>query len=256
MGVTQAEFRHALLDPAAPTPVGLADPEGRPAGKRFDVYRNNVVASLSGALSTGFPVIAKLLGPEQFRALAVAYSRAHPPRSPLMMHVGGDLPAFLNGFAPLSRFGYLADVARLELTLRESYHAADTKPLDPNTLASLGEDGLSRAVFRFAPSVRLVESSWPIVQIWRFNMENGPKPEPNGEAALVARPGFDPTIVTLDPVGARFVKALRAGTTLGAAAEAAAADAPGFDPSSVLGTLFAGHALTHVATDPDQGPAP
>lgn len=256
MGVTQAQFRAALLDPSRDVPEGLCDPQGRPAGKRFDVYRNNVVASLVEALGTGFPVIQKLLGEARFRQLAVEYSRAHPPHSPLMMHMGGDLPAFLEAFAPLASFGYLPDVARLELALRASYHAADAAPLDPSRLAALAPEALAAARLTLAPSVRLVESRWPIVQLWRFNMEGGPKPAAVAETALVTRPGFDPQIAALGAGEAAFLAAIAAGQTIGAAADAATEAAPAFDLIALLGTLFAGQALTDITTDPDQGPPP
>jgi hypothetical protein len=254
MGVSQTAFREALLDPARAVPDGLTDPAGRPAGKRFDVYRNNVVASLSDALATGFPVVARLLGPENFRALAVAYSRAHPPRTPLMMHMGGDLPGFLEGFAPLARHGYLPDIARLELALRESYHAADAAPVMPDAFATLDAAALAGTRLRFAPAMRLVTSRWPIVQIWRFNMEGGPQPQPGPEAALVTRPAFDPRIDALSPGGAVLVSGLRSGAPLGPAAEAAAGAEPDFEPQVTLGALFAGHAIAALLPpDPIQG---
>ena len=46
----EADFKTALFDPAVMPPAGLSDPAGRPAGKRFDIYRNNVVVSLTEAL--------------------------------------------------------------------------------------------------------------------------------------------------------------------------------------------------------------
>ncbi len=256
MGVTQADFRAALLDPNRDVPEGLCDPQGRPAGKRFDVYRNNVVASLVEALATGFPVIEKLIGAGRFRQLAVEYSRAHPPRSPLMMHMGGDLPAFLEGFAPLAGYGYLADVARLELAMRASYHAADAAPLDPSRLAALPPEALGAARLTLAPSVRLVESRWPIVQLWRFNMEGGPKPGAVAETALVTRPGYDPQITAIGAGDAAFLTALAAGQTIGAAADAATGRAPEFDLIALLGMLFAGQALTDITTDQEQGTTP
>ena len=70
MKTTQAEFRAAVFNPDISVPASLTDGLKRPAGKRFDVYRNNVVLSLKEALSESFPVIAKLLGPQNFSALA------------------------------------------------------------------------------------------------------------------------------------------------------------------------------------------
>ena len=45
-----AQFVPALLDPEAAIPPGLVDRAGRAAGKRFDVYRNNVAVGLADAL--------------------------------------------------------------------------------------------------------------------------------------------------------------------------------------------------------------
>ena len=44
-------FARALLDPSAGVPAGLLRPDGAPAARRFDIYRNNVVASLVDALA-------------------------------------------------------------------------------------------------------------------------------------------------------------------------------------------------------------
>ena len=93
--MNQSAFRAALLDPDRPVPPGVTDPEGRPAGSRFDVYRNNVTASLTEALRQAFPVIRKLVGEEFFTAMVIAHVRAHPPRSPMLMLYGADMPGFL-----------------------------------------------------------------------------------------------------------------------------------------------------------------
>jgi hypothetical protein len=243
MGVSQSAFRAALLDPAARVPQGLTDPAGRPAGARFDVYRNNVVASLSGALESGFPAVARLVGPELFRALAVAYSRTYPPRSPLIMHMGSDLPAFLESFPPTARRGYLPDLARLELAVRESYHAADAEMVASDALAGLAPEVLVGLRMTLAPAVRLVSSRYPIVQIRAFALDGGPTPCPGGETALVMRPGYDPQVTALAPAAAAFVTALADGQPLGTAAGQGAAHDARFDPSAPLAALIAGGAV-------------
>jgi hypothetical protein len=252
MNAGQDAFRAALLDPAAPPPAGLTDGHGGPAGRRFDVYRNNVTASLADALATAFPAIAAALGAERFRALAVAHLRAHPPRSPMLMHVGAELPAFLEGFQPLARHPWLADLARLELALRESYHAADATPLPADALAALPPERLAAARLGLAPALRLVPSRWPLVSLRRAALEGGAMPPAGAPAehALVTRPGFDPQVAALDADAGDFVAALAAGETLGTAAARAADAAPGFDPGPPISALLAGGAVIALHEEP------
>ena len=112
--MNQAGFARALLDPEFAVPEGIIDPNGKPAPKRFSVYRNNVASGLIKALEASFPVIRKLVGDEFFAAMAVVFARAHPPRSRLLAQYGDAFPDFLSRFPPVSHLGYLADVARLE----------------------------------------------------------------------------------------------------------------------------------------------
>ncbi len=236
-----AAFAAALLDPASAHPAGLTGPEGAPAGRRFDVYRNNVAVSLTEALEQGFPVLARLLGPEFFRAMAGVFLRAHPPRSPVMTGYGAALPAFLEGFPPVAHLPYLPDVARLELALRRAYHAADAAPLDGAALAALPPGRLLALRFRFAPAVQLLRSDWPVHGIWRANTEPGAPPPPkSAQDVVILRPDYDPAPHPLPPGGAAALAALIAGRTLAAAAEAA----PGCDLPALIALLLAGGALT------------
>ena len=68
--VAQRDFAAALLDPALPCPAGLCVPAGADLARRFDVHRNNVVASLVEALADSFPVVLALVGEDFFRATA------------------------------------------------------------------------------------------------------------------------------------------------------------------------------------------
>ena len=241
MTVLQAEFTAGLLDPARPAPQGLSDGQGRPAGRRYDVYRNNVTASLAEALETGFPVVRKLVGDEFFRGMAVLHARAHPPRSPLMMHYGADFPAFLAGFGPARGLPYLPDVARLELALRRAYHAADAAPVDAAALAAIPPEALAETRMRFAPAVALIASDYPVWGIWQANARDGAKPLPRAEAALVARPGLDPTVSHVAPEAAPVLAALIEGAPLGTALDAARGE---IDLPGLLGLLLSQGAVT------------
>lgn len=241
--MSEDAFRAALLDPARPAPAGLADGAGRDAGQRFDVYRNNVAASLIEALETGFPALRALLGAERFRVLALSFLRAHPPRDPRLMFYGAELPGFLEGFAPLSRFGWAADLARLEMALREAYHAADAAPVEPRALGALPPEALAGTRLRLAPALRLVVSRWPVAALHAHALGDGPRPAAAGEEVLVTRPGFDPVTQVLPPGGAAAVAALAAGRTLAAAQEAGLWADARFDLGPVLAALLGGGAI-------------
>ncbi len=247
MKVDQTTFRSALLDPEIPSPEGLCDNAGRPAGRRFDVYRNNVAASLGEALEMAFPVVAKLVGTQNFRTLAGVFHRRFPPTSPLMMYYGTEMPSFLSDFGPTSKIGYLPDVARLEIALRESYHAADAEPIDPEKLQSLPPDRLIAAKVTLAPSFRLINSRWPVYSIWRFNTSPGaPKPTMQAEDVAILRPDLDPEPYLLPAGGGVFLASLQQGNTLGDALDAANEATAEFDLPAVLSILIGAGAITAV----------
>jgi hypothetical protein len=247
VNVDQNTFRQALLDPQAPRPAGLADGHGREAGRRFDVYRNNVTVALADALETAFPTIVKLVGAQNFKLLATAYLRQHPPTSPLMMFYGREMPAFLETFEPTKTIGYLPDIARLELALRHSYHAADATPLDPAVLQSTLPDTLMASKLALAPAARLIRSKWPIHAIWAFNTLPGAlKPTMAAQDTLILRPDLDPEPHLLPPGGGAFIAALLDETTLANAIEIATTEDPVFDLSTMLTLLLSNNALTDL----------
>lgn len=249
MTVTQKDFRTAILDAAIEVPDGLVDAAGNPAGRRFSVYRNNVAVSLTEALETGFPVIAKLLGEANFKPIAGLYLRQSPPDVPVMMHYGATFPQFLQDFQPLQHLGYLADVARVELAMRHSYHAADSTGVPGDALAQVDPEDLPNVRLKLAPSLEVIRSHWPIYDIWAFNTyDDHPKPEARAQNVVVMRPEFDPLPHLLPAGGATFISAIERGETLGQAAETTGELAEDFDLGTVLGLLLQGGAITEIIT--------
>lgn len=238
--MNQSAFARALLDPDAALPDGVTDPQGRPSPRRFGVYRNNVTSGLIRVLEAAFPVIRKLVGDEFFAAMAVVFLRAHPPKTRLMMLYGAEFPAFLAQFPPVSHLGYLADIARLEQAIRESYHAADAPALPAEVLARMSEARLMNARLRLAPALGLVCSVWPIHMIWRANTGAGPAPVAAAEDIVILRPAFDPVPHLLPLGGGAFIAALLAGKPLAAAL---AGVGKNFELTAVLGLLIQGQAI-------------
>lgn len=244
--VTQTQFVTALLDPEAATPQGLLGPNNTPAGKRFSVYRNNVAVSLTDALVQSFPVLQKIVGEEFFNALAGVFLRMHPPQSPLMMFYGTEMPAFLANFPPVEHLPYLADVARLELSIRRAYHAEDATAIDASSLQNLAPDVLMASRLTLAPSVQSFRSDWPLHAIYLVNSQpNAPAVTPGAQDVLITRSEFDPEVTLLPAGGAVFIQNLAQNATFLEAFDAAGQTA-NFDLSTVLGLLLSGGAITHI----------
>lgn len=233
--MTEAEFAAALLDPAQPVRTRMPH--------RFAIYRNNVAVGLTEALRAGFPVVEKLVGPRFFAAMAGVFLRQHPPQGRIMMLYGSALPRFLEQFPPVAAYPYLADVARLEQALRESYHAADSTALRGEDLAALPEPALLGARLTLAPSLRLIRSPWPIQTIWQANVDGGPQAAGGAQDVIVLRHDYEARPHLLPAGGAVLLDHLLIGATLGTALSAAG---PDLDLTAVLTLLLTRSAIIGV----------
>lgn len=246
--VSQSAFRAALLDASLPVPEGLLDAGGGPAGRRYGVYRNNVTVSLIEAMKVAFPTVRSLLGTQNFDTLVPMFVRAHPPASPLMMHYGADFPVFLEGFKPLSHLGYLADIARLDLAMRASYHAGDSAPFDA-ALLQLPPEDLALQRITLAPATRILRSRWPLFDLWHRSRDAGaPAPRPQGQAVMITRPEYDPAPHLLPSGAATWLLAL-ADHPLGVAVDKASAAAADFDFAASLTLALQTQAFTTTQKD-------
>ncbi len=240
-------FADALLNPGGPVPGGI-HAAGKPdIAKRFDVYRNNVFASLIDALQDAFPVIRKLLGDEFFRALAREFITASPPRSPVLLEYGGGFAHFITGFEPLREMPWLADIARLERAWLKAYHAADATPLGADELAALAPEQFACLRFTMHPSIQLVTSKWPVLDIWLANQEGAEAQEIDLDSGarniLVIRAREQVELYMLTPGNEVLITALQKGQRL-EQANMAASQIPGFELNTSLATLVSSGAFT------------
>jgi hypothetical protein len=241
----QNSFRTALFSHDDEALKGLLEGGMAPAS-RFDAYKNNVYGSLASALEAAFPVIADLAGEENLRFLAHKFIEAHPPRRAQLYLFGDEFAGFLEKLPTvLEDFPFLPDLARLEWAVNESYFAPDGEPMPAEALAAFAAENYGRLCLEPHPSVRLINSDWPIWHFWDAGgLPESQSDEPDeedlildGDAVLVVRPRDQVEVVLLSPGDLTFLSAVNQGTTLGEAAAGAAEAEPEFD----LTQAFAAH---------------
>ncbi len=198
---------------------------------------------------------SRLVGDEFFRAMARVYVEQEPPRSAVLLRYGESFPSFVAGFEPAESVPYLADIAALEWAWHAAYHAADAAPVSLDALASVAAHA-NDAVLKLHPSLGVVSSAFPIVTIYELHEEGNEPPqtklEAEGEDALVLRPDLDVEIRRLPAGAVIFIETLRAGRSIGEAAEAALRSAPDFDLEANLLGLMTSGAIVGVWGTPRQ----
>ena len=247
---TQASFAGALTNPDAAIPAPVTSHSGPRPLKRFNVYRNNIHASLRGVLEGRFPAVARLVGEEFFHATAQVFISEHPPRSPILMEYGETFSEFLEEFEPVADLPYLPDIARIEWAWNVAYYAQDAEPIPVSELGSIAPEVIAATAFDLHPSLSVVRSHFPAVTIWSANIDKG-EPEPidagaGGEDAMILRPDSHVEVRRLPSGGAVFVQALSEGQTLGAAAAAGLEDSGNFDLQTNLAGVFTSGAIIAV----------
>jgi hypothetical protein len=235
----QRSFRAALLGEAdVPAEIRGGMPD---AGARLDIYRNNVIANLTGALALTFPAVERLVGAEFFAAAAGRFIAAVPPASADLYEYGAEFAEFLAGFPPVHGLAYLPDVARLEWAVNRALHAPVVVPLSAGAVASIPAERHADLRFRPHPSLSLLRLSHAAHAIWQAVLT----PEPEDRAARLAaielaagddfltvvRAPFGLDVFCLPPDGFRLAYALQQGCRLGDALDGIGEA----DASAVLG---------------------
>ena len=211
---------------------------------RLNIYRNHYNSSLGEALKATFPVVCRLVDERFFAYAASEYIKVSPPRQVCLFEYGESFPDFLAAFPACAALTYLADVARLEWLINAALHAPAQAPIEASDLGYLDSTGYPRLVFAFQPSLRLIDSAWPINRIWHLN-----RPGAGEEATIdltaggcrleIRQLGEDVVFRPLESGEFALRAALAKGRTLEGAVEAALAQDPMFDTALALRRLFA-----------------
>lgn len=145
----------------------LLNPQGGVTGEeRMSVYANGYLARIRESLKEVYEAVNQAVGCEKFSALGEEYTRAFPSRNYNLNYAGRHLADLLQKAEVTRAFPFLPDLAKLEWQIWEAFHAFDETPLNPSKLADLSLEDWEDTRIIFQPSVRLVTSAWPVLDIW------------------------------------------------------------------------------------------
>lgn len=201
------------------------------------VYRNTVIHGAVEALRSNYPVVAQIVGDEMFEGVAVEYSSANPPSSPVLALYGEAFSDWLKHQDWVAELPYLADVATVERLHVECLMAADAEPLAADDPSELSGRRLT-----LHPAVRFTWVPTPAMSIWLAHQQPVPSeiaPEWKPEGALFARPSaFTMHAPRIGAAAHRILFGIRLGERAGQSTAAAARLYPDTDPEAVFASLL------------------
>lgn len=207
-----------------------------PAVGALAVYRNTVIHGAVEALRSNFPVVEQIVGEEMFEGVAVEFSAAQPPRSPILALYGEQFAEWMSQQAWIVDLPYLPDVARVERLHVECLMAADA-----DALAEVPSD-LSQIRLSLHPATRFGWLQTPAMSIWLAHQRPVPstiEPEWKAEGALFARQS--PFVMHTPRIGAaahRILSGIRLHERVGQSLSAAARLYPNEDSNAVFASLL------------------
>ena len=228
-------------------PLDAANPSGAAekslARRGLQAYQSHGLALAERALGAAYPVIARLLGDENFAALAQHLWRQQPPTCGDMAQWGSGLANFLAEAPQLAAEPFLAEVARVEWALHRASFAADASP-DLASFACLSAEPPATPSLKLSPGVWLLASAFPVVSlIDAHRLPPADRPPAlalaaalmargTGENVLVWREGFRAQLKCISAAERAFLAALLAGESLDAAlTKAGCAEEQGSQPA-------------------------
>jgi len=247
----QQGFARFLAGEHAPDLVPHIAANALGAEARLQIYKNAMFQNLTTALQTAYPVVRSLVGDEFFDGSAMRYIRDYPSRSGNLQDYGDAFPGFLAAMPEARSVPYLGDVAQLEWARQKSYMAADAAWLAPDATPLDINRPAPAALLLLHPSVRLLLSAYPILDIWLYchtpSAEAPPTLDDDGQQVLIWRDGSQVAMQELEPGAATFIEAILAGDPVSQALAATGKIQPdGFDLASCLLWLFDTHLVTGV----------
>ncbi|HSY05476.1 MAG TPA: DNA-binding domain-containing protein [Steroidobacteraceae bacterium] len=182
----QGDFQDYLLRGERAIETHVLGTARVPVATRLGIYGAAYRSRLAEALASNFPALAQLLGPEDFATLAAGYVQSHDSPYFSIRYYGSDLPQFLATHADYAAVPVLAELAHWEWAMAETFDAADAAPLTHDALAHIAPGAWAQLRFRWHPSVRRLDLSWNVPQLWQALTDGSERPAADLSSAPIA----------------------------------------------------------------------
>lgn len=240
----QARFKAEMLSPAGDALDDMFESGPITLDERLQLYRSNIIGSLTDVMKANYPIIETLVGEDFFKGCARHFIQQHPPEGGCLNNYGDGFADFLAGFEPANSLPYLPDVARYEWAKQAAYYAVDDEPLTAKDLSKIAPESLADLHLKLRGHVHLISSRYPLITIDEFccaNTEDDQKLDldQGGDFIMIARPHLKVEILALEERSYDMLTQLSNGAALGQAVEHVLSKHESFDFQAFLQTHIA-----------------
>jgi hypothetical protein len=193
--------------------------------ERVGVYQGMYLLRMIEALEGDYPAVAHFLGAEEFADLVTRYSAAHPSTSFTFNRFGRHLPEFIRETRGIRRKAFVADLARLELSVTEVFDAAASPAWPADAIAKIPQEAWEGAVFRPIAAFRLGAYGHPVnVYLQSVKEDDHDHPDTGRKPSWVAvwRKSYEVWRLDLSEPAYAFLHDLTRGRSFGKAVAASA----------------------------------
>lgn len=130
--------------------------------ERIAIYRRMFFLRMTESMQIDYPGVLHALGEREFdRLISEEYVRRYPSRSYTLNHLGRHFPEFL-GTSDIPEKDFLADLARLELSITNIMDADESPVLTKELVAAVPADRWNTAVFIPVAALELLQFRYSV----------------------------------------------------------------------------------------------
>ncbi len=238
-GVT-ARLQSESALPAAGIEAVIRGDDRLGAVQRVEIYATAYFHRLLDCLKEDFPATLAALGSENFQQLIADYLAEFPPSEPSIFYAGRYLADFMGRHGIARERPFAEDLARLERTTIEVFHAPDASPLEGILMQSIPPERWAAFELQLHPAVVLLEVKWKVTEVLRAvnDAREWSVPVPEVATVIVFRQNARVYFRELEPAERPALALASRPVRFAEVCEAIANGSDADDPASEINRLF------------------